>query len=97
MDIYIGFNFLERRIIILYMKENVARESLSRPESTDDQTFREIRNLIEEGWQLRGNFFQKDQTYKLVLSREGEEDKIFSTKKPYPQIVNATGKTKEIP
>ena len=73
-------------------------ESRPRSEKTDDQAFEDIRTLTEkEGWQFRGNIFQTGQTYQLILSKVGEEDKIFYTKKPYPKAADITGKVREIP
>jgi hypothetical protein len=75
-------------------------EAGPRPEKTDDQIFEDIRTLTEkEGWQFRGNIFRgrKDQTYQLILSKEGERDKILYTKKPYPKAADITGKVREIP
>ena len=75
-------------------------ESGPRPEKTDDQIFEDIRALTEkEGWHFRGNMFRggKDQTYQLILSKVGEEDQIFYTKKPYPKAADITGRVREIP
>ena len=59
---------------------------------SDEEYFEEIKMLLTEGWRFRGNFFQTDQAYRLVLSKEGEEEKVFRTAKPYPQIVDVTGR-----
>ena len=73
-------------------------ESEPRSEKTDDQIFEDIRALTEkEGWQFRGNMFQTDQTYQLILSKEGEKDKVLYTKKPYPKAADITGTVREIP
>ena len=73
-------------------------ESGPRSEKTDDQIFEDIRTLTEkEGWHFHGNMFQADQTYQLTLSKEGEEDKVLYTKKPYPKAADITGKVREIP
>jgi hypothetical protein len=61
-------------------------ESGPRSEKTDDQIFEDIRTLTEkEGWHFHGNMFQADQTYQLILSKKGEEDKVLYTKRPYPK------------
>src|SRR6266446_6710324 len=66
-------------------------ESGPRSEKTDDQIFEDIRTLTEkEGWHFHGNMFQADQTYQLTLSKEGEEDKVLYTKKPYPNAADIT-------
>jgi len=48
------------------------------PESlkSDEERFAEIDQLLAEGWQFKGNFFDKDQTYRLVISKKDEE-RIF--------------------
>ena len=58
---------------------------------TDEACFEEIRGLLAEGWRFRGNIFEKDQTYRLVVSKEGEEEKVFHTTRPYPKSVDAAG------
>jgi hypothetical protein len=73
------------------MKENLE----PRPERTDEQIMDEIKILTEnEGWRFHGSIFQggEEQEYKLILSKEGAEDKVFLTKKPYPGMVDASGK-----
>ena len=73
-------------------------ESGPRSEKTDDQMFEDIRALTEEeGWQFRGNMFQNNQTYQLILSKEGEENRVFYTTKPYPKAADITGTVREIP
>ena len=73
-------------------------ESGPRSEKTDDQIFEDIRTLTEkEGWHFHGNMFQADQTYQLILSKEGEEDKVLYTKKPHPKAADITGKVRGIP
>jgi hypothetical protein len=75
-------------------------ESGPRSEKTDDQIFEDIRTLTEkEGWQFRGNMFRgrKDQTYQLILTKEGEENRGFYTTKPYPNAADITGTVREIP
>jgi len=73
-------------------------ESGTRSEKTDDQIFEDIRTLTEkEGWKFRGNMFQRDQTYQLILSKEGEENRVFYTTKPYPKAADITGTVREIP
>ena len=75
-------------------------ESGPRSEKIDDQIFEDVRTLTEEeGWQFRGNISRggKDQTYQLILSKEGEENRVFYTKKPYPKAADITGKVREIP
>ncbi|MGB7957264.1 MAG: hypothetical protein WCF77_00255 [Minisyncoccia bacterium] len=68
------------------------------PESlkSDEERFAEIDQLLAEGWQFKGNFFDKDQTYRLVISKKDEE-RIFRTTRPYPKIVDAAGRIKNIP
>jgi hypothetical protein len=73
-------------------------ESEPRSEKTDDQIFEDIRTLTEKvGWKFRGNMFQTDQTYQLILSKVAEEDKVFYTKTPYPKAADITGKVRQIP
>jgi hypothetical protein len=73
-------------------------ESGPRSEKIDDQVFEDIRALTEkEGWQFHGNMFQPDQTYQLILSKEGERDKVLYTNKPYPKAADITGMVREIP
>jgi hypothetical protein len=68
-------------------------ESGPRSEKTDDQIFEDIGTLTEkEGWHFHGNMFQTDQTYQLVLSKEGEKDKVFCTRKPYHDSGRIVGK-----
>jgi hypothetical protein len=57
---------------------------------TDEACFGEIEGLLAIGWRFCGNFFEQDQTYRLVVNKEGEE-KIFRTTKPYPKIVDVSG------
>ena len=79
------------------MEKGMQNESGPEKEKTDAEIFEEVRKLAEEeGWRFQGNFFQTDQTYTLVLSKEGEEDKKFRSNKPYPKIVDATGKARGI-
>jgi hypothetical protein len=73
-------------------------ESGPRPEKAEDQIFENIRTLTEkEGWHFHGDVFQTDQTYQLILSKGGEEDKVFYTSKPCPKAADITGEVKEIP
>jgi hypothetical protein len=58
---------------------------------TDEACFEEVKGLLAEGWRFKGNLFEKDQTYRLVVSKEGEEEKVFHTTKPYPKSVDAAG------
>lgn len=69
------------------------------PESlrSDEQHFEEVEKLLAEGWQFKGNFFEQDQTYRLVLGKEGEGEKIFHTSRPYPKGIDSTGVIKNIP
>ena len=52
---------------------------------TDEQKFAVIDELIEQGWEPSGNIFQKDQMYRLVLNKGGEDQKEFTLMKPYPK------------
>ena len=59
---------------------------------TDEESFKEVEALLTEGWKFEGNVFEKDQTYRLVMSKEGEEDKVFHTAKSYPEIFDGLGR-----
>ncbi len=73
-------------------------ETAPEAEDRNEEQFAAIGRLIDEdGWRLKGNFFQPDQTYHIVLSKEGENDKVFTVTKPYPKIAAADGRTIEIP
>ena len=69
------------------------------PESlrTDEAHFEEMEKLLAEGWKFKGNFFEKDQTYRVVLSKDGAGERIFHTSRPYPKGVDSTGEIKNIP
>jgi len=60
----------------------------------DEGYLKEIKALLAEGWKFQGNVFEQDQTYRLVVSKEGEEDRIFHTNKPYPEMFDSTGRAK---
>jgi len=62
---------------------------------TNEEYFEEIKTLLAEGWRFEGNVFEQDQTYRLVVSKEGEEDRIFHTTKPYPEMFDSAGKAKD--
>ncbi len=62
---------------------------------TDEESFGEIEILLTEEWKFEGNVFEKDQTYRLVMSKEGEKDKVFHTTKSYPKIFNGHGKMED--
>lgn len=57
---------------------------------TDEECFEEIMELLAAGWRFDGNSFERDQSYRLRVSR-GTEVKIFCTEKPFPKIVDAAG------
>lgn len=67
------------------------------PENKDanEGSFREIEALLREGWKFNGNDFQKDQSWIVVMTKEGEEDKVFHLTKAYPKMVDTTGGLKE--
>jgi hypothetical protein len=69
------------------------------PESlkNDERHFEEMEKLLAEGWRFKGNFFDKDQTYRLVLEKAGEGERIFHTTRPFPKVVDITGEIKNIP
>jgi hypothetical protein len=60
--------------------------------NSDEEQFKEIKGLIDEGWRFRGNFFEQDQIYRLMLNKEGAGERVFRTAKPYPQIVDIAGR-----
>ncbi|HUC01528.1 MAG TPA: hypothetical protein VMA75_01325 [Candidatus Paceibacterota bacterium] len=61
---------------------------------TNEEYFQEIEALLGEGWKFGGNDFQQDQTWRVVMTKEGEEDKEFHLTKAYPKMVDRTGTTK---
>jgi hypothetical protein len=67
------------------------KEIFPEAQKTDEACFEEIKELLADGWRFRGNSFEKDQTYRLVMSKEGEGERIFYTTKPYPKSVDAAG------
>jgi len=69
----------------------MAFETFPEAQKTDEASFQEINELLADGWRFRGNFFEKNQTYRLVVSKKGEGEKIFYTTKPYPRSVDAAG------
>ena len=66
-------------------------ESYSEAQKTDEAYFAEIKELLADGWRFRGNSFEKDQTYRLVVTKEGEGERVFYTTRPYPNSVDAAG------
>jgi hypothetical protein len=70
-------------------------ETHSEVPKTNEEYFQEIATLLAEGWKFEGNSFEQDQTYRLVVSKDGEEDRIFNTTKPYPEMFDSAGKTRD--
>jgi hypothetical protein len=66
-------------------------EAYPEAQKTDEAYFEEIKGLLAEGWRFRGNFFEPNQTYRLVVNKEGEGERVFYTTKPYPKSVDAAG------
>ena len=62
---------------------------------TNEECFKEIETLLAEGRRFKGNVFEQDQTYRLVVSKEGEEDRIFHTTKPYPEMFDSARKSRD--
>ncbi len=59
---------------------------------TNEEYFKEIEALLAEGWRFEGNVFEQDQTYRLVVSKKGEEERVFHTTEPYPEIFDNAGR-----
>ena len=65
---------------------------------SDEERFTEIDRLLAEGWRFKGNFFDKDQTYRLVIrDKDNDGERSFRTARPYPKIVDEAGRIKNIP
>ncbi len=69
-------------------------ETRSEVPKTNEEYFKEIEILIAEGWKFEGNVFEQDQTYRSVVSKEGEERRVFHMTKPYPEIFDRTGRAR---
>ena len=61
---------------------------------TDEECFKEIKALLAEGWKFEGNDFQQDQTFRLVVKKEKEEDRVFRTSKPYREMFDSAGRAR---
>ena len=75
-------------------------ENEPKKEKTDEECFKEIADLLAEGWRFGGNHIKENQKYELVMSKKDEngkeEEKVFITRRPYPDIFDSTGKARSI-
>ncbi len=81
-------------VAILWYHSIMNAETQPEAPKTNEEYFKEIETLLAEGWRFEGNVFEQDQTYRLVVRKEGEEERVFHTTEPYPEMFDNAGRAR---